>query len=134
MAFFIDGTTYNYMRTYRAAPPVNIGWLDKSVKFPVGLPPTGLVDKLMLYVPYRRNKARGGHGCNLSHGRPGNARHQMRSGLGTAEIWVASYDGTIFACPDLVIDYIMIHHYSPPYCFVDAVLNGPAPGSPEYTE
>ncbi len=49
--------------------------------------------------------------------------------LGSAEIWVIANDGKIFACPDLILHYIVDHNYLPPEEFIEAVENGPIPNS-----
>lgn len=51
--------------------------------------------------------------------------------FGVAEIRVIGQDD-IFASPTLVHHYVTAHQYRPPNAFIRAVLQGPAPGSPEH--
>ena len=75
---------------------------------------------------------RGWHNCELCHPEPISPRagNQLRS-FGTAEIRVF-YQGRIYAAPNLIYHYVTEHNYQPPDEFIEAVLNGPLPGSPEY--
>jgi hypothetical protein len=38
----------------------------------------------------------------------------------------------IYQAPALILHYIRGHHYLPPACFLEAVLDCPQPGSPDY--
>jgi len=38
----------------------------------------------------------------------------------------------VYAAPDLIYHYVVEHHYCPPDEFIQAVLEGPLPGSLEY--
>jgi hypothetical protein len=42
--------------------------------------------------------------------------------VGGAEIRVAAPSGVIFAGPDMIIHYVMVHGYKPPEKFPDALL------------
>jgi len=54
---------------------------------------------------------------------------------GTYEIRIPSLDRSkIYAAPDFIIHYIVIHNYKPPDEFIDAVLNAPLPGTKAYEE
>ncbi len=51
--------------------------------------------------------------------------------LGSAEIRVV-YEGKTYAAPNMIYHYVVKHHYRPPDEFIQAVLKGSLPGSPEY--
>jgi hypothetical protein len=52
--------------------------------------------------------------------------------IGSAEIRVFGHDGRVYAAPNFIYHYVVVHHYQPPEEFVEAVLAGPLPRSPEY--
>ncbi|MBC6309916.1 ankyrin repeat domain-containing protein [Listeria sp. FSL L7-1582] len=54
--------------------------------------------------------------------------------LGFAEIRVIDKNGERYAAPDLLFYYIVNGIYTPPQCFIDAVINGPKPGTKIYEE
>lgn len=54
--------------------------------------------------------------------------------LGLAEIRVAAVQGQLYAAPNLIYHYVVIHNYSPPVEFVRAVLAGPCPPEDRYFE
>jgi hypothetical protein len=50
---------------------------------------------------------------------------------GTGSIGVL-YEGKLYCAPRMIEHYLMDHGYSPPAEFIEAVLSGPLPGTPEY--
>ncbi len=135
MAVYADGTTYNYYRAYKIKSPINIGWLDRNVPFPTGASREGTCQRLIDHVPFRMNSSRGGHGCTLcARGQRITEFATFGISMCTAEIWVASSKGIVFACPDLIIHYVNTHHYQPPKDFMKALFDGPTPGSDEWSK
>ncbi|MDJ0756123.1 MAG: hypothetical protein QNJ45_21520 [Ardenticatenaceae bacterium] len=51
--------------------------------------------------------------------------------VGGGEIRVIGHE-EIFAAPDLILHYVVVHQYQPPPEFVSAVMHGPAPDSAEF--
>ena len=52
--------------------------------------------------------------------------------LGSAEIRVLGRENVVYAAPDLIYHYVVEHYYRPPDEFIQAVLEGPLPDTPEY--
>ena len=52
--------------------------------------------------------------------------------LGATDILVPN-DEVVYRAPSLILHYIRRHRYLPPQCFIQAVLNCPAPSSQEYS-
>jgi len=52
--------------------------------------------------------------------------------LGYAEIRVFGERGRIYAAPNLLYHYVIVHHYKPPEEFVHALKYSPCPPEPEY--
>ena len=52
--------------------------------------------------------------------------------LGSAEIRVFGQAGLIYAAPNLIYHYVLLHHYSPPEVFVPAMKEGPKPTDSDY--
>ncbi|MCB9148107.1 MAG: hypothetical protein H6641_05050 [Caldilineaceae bacterium] len=60
-----------------------------------------------------------------------NDSHQM--GLGSAEIRVF-FNEIVYAAPNLIYHYVIVHAYKPPDAFIEAVLRGFLPQTSEYDE
>ena len=54
--------------------------------------------------------------------------------LGSAEIRVFADGGAIYAAPDLIYHYMVVHRYKPPDQFISSLRNGPHPFSKEYLD
>jgi hypothetical protein len=123
MAFYEDLSPYNY--NHHSKKELNIGWLQKNQPFISGESPTGFIDKLNLYLhsDFTLFHCLGDHDCEFCN--------ECESAC--CEIRVVSVDGKIYAAPELIKHYIEVHNYLPPQEFIDAVMNGPAPGSEEYS-
>ena len=52
--------------------------------------------------------------------------------LGSAEIGVFGEAGLIYAAPNLIFHYVLVHHYSPPESFVRAMKAAPNPINSDY--
>lgn len=116
--------------------PLSVGWLRADRPYPTGPVPEPFVQKLLVFcyeqysLPGGRRSAR----CALSRDCP---RIIMPVEQGDH---VAYFDGElrvigdedIYAAPSLVYHYVTVHNYKPPPEFIDAVLHGAEPGSPEH--
>jgi hypothetical protein len=140
---FKDLSAYAYRKDPLSFGTLNVGWLAKRHRFSYGAPTQEFLDKLWKHCKISVNLSRGIHPCDFCAG--SNCYCGERNGerlvLGAAEIRVFypwSVPGfivggiQIYAAPTLIYHYIEAHHYKPPDEFVDAVLNGLAPSSPEY--
>lgn len=122
MSYYADLTPYNYFAY--TEKELNVGWLSKDHEFNKGDVPSGFIEKLKVYGEreYRIHQTKGFHGCDFCAD-----KHH-----GSNEIRIVGSDGIVYACPKLIIHYIEIHNYLPPQEFIDAVMNGPEPGSDGY--
>lgn len=112
MAFFEDLTPYNYFLPEREGT-VNIGWLERGHPFSAGPTSATFREKLKACCHRRVKQTRGLHMCEFCKGRkkPG----------GSAEIRVVG-NGRVYAAPELVYHYVVVHDYKPPKEFIGAVL------------
>jgi len=141
MTYFPDGVPYTYGKDSVPAEwfrenlldpfggkLVCAGWLDAKYPVRTGEPPPRFVEKLAwLCVNDLHAGMRGFHSCNLCP--PGSSWvNVLRDGrkhlLGTAEIRVRTPHFT-YAAPNLVLHYVVDHHYLPPDDFVEGVLAAP---------
>ena len=114
--------------------PLAIGWLRRGQSFDTGSVPEEFAPALLVFCLDRHTVCArpGSLPCPLcgEHVEPieidGETAH-----FGVAEIRVLGRE-EIFAAPTLVHHYVTVHDYRPPDIFVRAVLQGPAPGSPEH--
>ena len=120
--YFEDLSKYNFF--FKDSEEINIGWLDSGHDFEKKAPLQEFVEKLKAYKDHTTMQTRGWHQCPFC----------TDKATSSNEIRVVGKDGKIYASPTLVIHYVEKHNYSPPQEFVDAVLNGPEPGSDEYEE
>jgi hypothetical protein len=133
MTYFKDLTNYTYGAGLFPAGN-NIGWLGRGHAFPTATPDEETLDLLWLFCSISVRQTRGFHTCEFCLG--GRPRFFERKGqrlrLGTAEMRVFSWDGRIYAAPNLVYHYVSAHHYKPPDEFLDTLRKGPRPPSQEY--
>lgn len=134
MSYYQDLSEYSYFQVENSK---NIGWLDKDNSFSTGIVSEEFINKLWLYLRVDLMISRGYHVCNLCKNPNKEVFVANYNGetlkLGFAEIRVLSEDSNIiYASPDLIYHYILDHGYKPPEEFIQAVLNGPKPGSIEY--
>ena len=116
-------------------PALCVGWLDAEQPFPTAPPQPELVARLWGFAAYPVLATAGVHDCPFCA--DGLISKEVSEGrwiaAGSAEIRV--FDGSAwFAAPNLVGHYVEVHHYAPPASFLRAVLQGPAPFSPEYEQ
>lgn len=132
---YTDGSEYDELGT------VSIGWLDRKHAFTRGKTSEVFKQSLLVYCANSVNGMRGFHQCHFcNHSqdsllmKPVCAHiYGKKVLLGSAEIRVI-YGESVYAAPNLIYHYVAEHDYKPPQEFIDAVLNGPLPGSPQYEE
>ena len=125
MEHFDDFTYYAQLHYENA---LNIGFSAKSGSDQENsfAPNRDFQQKLAKYAKHRVNLVRGG------------ADFQMITvdgeayALGFGEIRVIAADGTVYAAPDLIIDWVANGSYIPPKAFEDAVLHGLDPDGDAY--
>ncbi len=134
MSYFPDLSPYG--RRGGAEKTLNIGWLDIAHAYPSGDVPGPFLERLWAFCRVAVDPSRGFHPCEFC-GAAWRQTHVVQRGeeilrLGSCEIRVFGRDGTIYAAPNLVYHYVVHHQYCPPDAFIQAVLQGPQPGSDEY--
>ncbi len=136
MTYFPDLTRYRYMRPFLMEKALNVGWLAAGIPWPKGDVPSQFVHKLWMRCEHPVIETRGLHWCEFCSGQAGEIVSQAYSGktmlVGSAEIRVWGTDGKVYAAPNMIIHYVIEHNYRPPNEFIQAVLDAPMPGSPEY--
>lgn len=136
MAYFKDLSDYGYDPEFVRPRTKAVGWLARGHELPTATPDEDLLDLLWLFCSISVAPMRGGHPCEfcLAPGTFQVERHGKRLLLGAAEIRVFSQKGITYAAPTLIYHYVAAHHYKPPDEFLDALENGPRPGSQQYTD
>jgi hypothetical protein len=136
MTFYPDLSPYVYLRSAKDyGVALNVGWLSKEYSYPEGNVSSEFLNNLWVHCKSRVLLTRGFSPCELSSECecPIVAKFNREIlRLGSAEIRVLAKDGTIFAAPDMIFHYVITHHYLPPKEFVEAVIDGFLPQSPEY--
>lgn len=122
--YFEDLTSYEYVKIPEKS--FNVGWLDDKHEFTKGEPPLGFVEKLEQYKHHTAMLTKGFHMCQFC------SDDVPKKSYSSNEIRVVSSEGKLYASPTMIIHYVKEHNYLPPQEFIDAVMNGPYPGSPEY--
>lgn len=114
--------------------PLAVGWLQRNDDFATGGTPEGFTESLFDFCLEPHTV------CAIRHHRPcpicGQRVAPVTVGDRTAELGAAEIrvlgEENIFAAPDLIYHYVTEHGYRPPPVFVQAVLQGPQPGSAEH--
>jgi hypothetical protein len=153
MTYYPDLSPYEYSGGNVEENVVNIGWLDIAHDYPKGEVSERFIEKLWAFCRVAVDRARGLHFCDFCGvvpyipPKPGTGIQSLMNNqehwivvqrgediliLGSCEIRVFGRDGVIYAAPNLVYHYIVEHQYRPPDVFIQAVLEGPQPGSDEY--
>lgn len=134
MTYYPDLSPYEYARESNSLRTLNVGWLDGVHKYAQATVPKVFVDRLWLFCQNPVFQTRGFHPCELcipaSKSIVVAYKGQMLE-LGSAEIRVLGKD-VVYAAPDLIYHYVVEHSYCPPNEFIQAVLDGPLPGSQKY--
>lgn len=116
-----------------AANAVAVGWLSQEHDYPRGRVPSGFVNRLRHFARFHVIEHRGFHFSDLHENRNkvGDISAQTDNGvrLGSRVFCAFSNDQAVYAAPDLIIHYVVEHLYQPPQEFVDAIMDGPQPGS-----
>jgi hypothetical protein len=136
VSYFSDLSLYTYSRDQDNMVAYNVGWLSNTHSYSQGDVPQEFIKRLWIYCRVFINPMRGYSRCEFCDDQsewPITALFNEESiNLGSAEIRVVKQDGTIFASPNLIFHYILEHKYCPPDGFIDAVLKGYLPDSPEF--
>ncbi len=118
------------------APALNVGWIDSAYPYPQGAVPDALVARLWAFGHTPVGLFRGFHECPFCDADPRTylvvRQGDDKIGMGNGEIWVFGDDGPAYAAPTLIYHYVVEHRYRPPDAFIQAILDSPLPGSPEY--
>ena len=112
--------------------PLAVGWLQRRQPFPTGPVPDEFAEALLAFCfpEHTVCATRATHPCPLCGERVAPIeRDGQMTRPGTGEIRVLGAED-IFAAPDLIHHYVTAHDYQPPQVFIEAVLDGPPPGSP----
>lgn len=115
-------------------PTLCVGWLARTHPYTQGEMPVRFVEQLWIFCCNSVLYTLGSHKCPFCRGSFYGAlarRGEEELRLGSAEIRVLG-KGVVYAAPNLIYHYVVEHHYCPPEEFIQAVLEGPLPGSPEY--
>jgi hypothetical protein len=137
--YYPDLTPYVYYQKFGTLVPIlhdpntlNVGWLDRTQPYPQGETSEEFQDRLFEFCQSPVMVTRGVHQCSFCEFRGKTARGGKELWLGHAEIRVIGKGRKIYAAPTLVYHYVVAHKYLPPDEFIQALLEGPLPGSPEY--
>lgn len=133
MAYYPDLSPYEYSGLEPST--VNVGWLSKEHKYSQGDVPDAFVKRLLFFCWRLIHPTLGFHRCPFCHKPTFGVlvcQGEEELQLGSAEIRVIGKNGIIYAAPNLIYHYVREHHYCPPDEFIQAVLESPLPGSPEY--
>jgi hypothetical protein len=133
--YYADLTPYRYLSMVSGDPnQLNVGWLGKGNPYSQGEVSEEFLDRLFEFCRAYLLTMGGNHKCELCE-HPSNGirvrRGEKETWLGDAEIRVVG-KGKVYAAPTLIFHYVTAHKYRPPDEFIQAVLEGPRPGSPEY--
>lgn len=128
MAYFADGTPYEYSVPASDMREENVGWLDSTHDFTRGSTSANLAARIAWLCAYDSvNQTRGIHSCELC---PTGAYADEAECylviddkelhlLGTNEIRVPA-NGLSYAAPSLILHYLCDHDYLPPPGFIKA--------------
>ncbi len=138
MTYYPDMSPYEYRHSGVAENTVNIGWLDPTYDYPRGDENELLLQKLWNFCRVSVVQTRGFHLCQFCWLPRRKIPTIKRDGevleVGAAEIRVFGQNEMIYAAPNLIYHYIEKHSYYPPQKFIQAVLNGPQPGTSRYQD
>jgi hypothetical protein len=122
--FFSDLSEYSYSENRVGDGVLSIGWLDELHPFQQGAMPRRLVKRLLSHYSERIHQTRGFHPCPFCSDpqhKPSIRIKGRTLRLGSSEVWIRGDCGKTYACPDLLIHYILEHHYLPPREFLEAL-------------
>ncbi len=137
MAYYSDLSPYRYLSSDGGPTTLNVGWLDKHHVYPQSKVPDGFVEQLWRFCCKPVLPMRGLHECDFCPiadkyvvERYGTEERK----LGSAQIRVFGQDDVVYAAPDMIYHYVVRHQYCPPSEFIQAVLEGPLPGTPAFRD
>jgi hypothetical protein len=99
------------------------------MKYAVGEVPGNFLEKLLIYCQHPVFLSMGYHECNIC-GMPSESIRFPDGGyavLGSAEIRVFGKNGVVYASPDMIYHYVILHKYTPPDEFIISVLESDFP-------
>jgi hypothetical protein len=135
MTYIPEFSPYSYYQV--EASTITIGWLDGEHLYSQGVVSKSFINRLWIFCQNPVHQSKGFFACQLCqvpvYGVMAQWNIEKRS-LGSAEIRVIGKDNVIYAAPDLIYHYVTKHNYRPPDEFIQAVLDGPLPDTPEYEE
>jgi len=137
MAYYPDLSLYTYLPSGMSPTTLNVGWLDKLHIYPQAEVPDTFTERLWSFCCRPVEQTRGLQECVFCPKADWIVRQRRGDEellLGSAEIRVFGRGDTVYAAPNLIYHYVVAHRYCPPAEFIQAVLDGPLPGSPEYKE
>jgi hypothetical protein len=136
MAYFEDLSEYTYDVEFARPGTKTVGWLGRGHSFPTSPPSDDILDLLWVLCSTSVALQRGVHACEFCPSGSGylSERNEKRLLLGAAEIRAFSEAGHIYAAPNLIYHYVLVHHYQPPDKFVEALRKGLRPPHREYFE
>ncbi len=117
-----DLSTYRYWKRARE-DVLAVGWLSKEHSFTRG-PVDGEVRAKLTQLAVHKSsqRTRGIHRCEFCAEEeiwlqaPDGAEEM----LGTAEVWIPGV-GVMYAAPNLIVHYVIVHEYQPPQVYLDAL-------------
>ncbi len=115
-------------------PTLCVGWLARKHPYVQGDVPAAFMERLWIFCCNSVFYTLGYHKCPFCRDSSYGAlarRGEQEIRLGSAEIRIIG-KGAVYAAPNLVYHYVEAHNYRPPEEFIQAVLEGPLPGTPEY--
>ncbi len=133
--YFPDLSPYPITKEYQTLGTLCVGWLTKEVPYPRCLTSEEFQARLFAFCLRPVFQMRGFHRCEFCSPPPSFMICVKR---GNQEVWLGSaemrvfYQNRVYAAPNLIYHYVTEHQYCPPEEFIEAVLKGPLPGSPEY--
>jgi len=125
-----------FIESEGGSSPLCIGWLDSEYPYNQGPVPAEFVSRLWIFCRNSLFYTLGYHRCSLCRDAKVSGALIRYKGeelkLGSADIRVVGKDGTVYAAPNMIFHYVVDHLYQPPDEFIQAVLQGPLPDSPDY--
>ncbi|TKI56915.1 ankyrin repeat domain-containing protein [Brevibacillus antibioticus] len=128
--YFRDLTYYSFHHFENAQ---NIGWISGDNDYITGTVTNEFIENLSLYTMKTFNDIRGNMKCSLCN--ENKLISTETASIGLSEIRVLSEKGeNKYASTNMIIHYVIEHNYCPPEEFIQAVIDGPKPGSNAYQE
>lgn len=124
--YFPDLTPYSYIK--HESHTLNVGWLSAEYPYLTGNTTHTVAVLVKDYLRYPV------HSCSFGVHQCMFCPDPISAVKMTREIRVIGLNEIAYASPTMIYHYITVHHYLPPQVFIDAVLQGPRPGSPSYRD